>query len=225
MATQLSDLRERRAGAYENPRPEVQALVPRTAHRILDVGCSSGRLGEALKQRQTAHVTGIELVADYARDAETRLDRVIPADVEQLELSSLGLGSFDCLVAADVLEHLRDPWSTLRALTGVLEPQATVVISLPNIRYWETFLQVGIRGRWPIRDEGIFDRTHLRWFTRADAVELLEQAGIDVVAVVPVHRLKPSDWRTARQGRRLAHGPLAPFLAFQYVLQGTLAGS
>src|ERR1039458_2737735 len=56
-----ADLRQQRSWAYENPRPEVQALVPTDARRILDVGCSSGRLGEALKQRQAAEVVGVEL--------------------------------------------------------------------------------------------------------------------------------------------------------------------
>ncbi|MEA2272887.1 MAG: hypothetical protein QOI98_1595, partial [Solirubrobacteraceae bacterium] len=73
-----------RIHSYENPRLPVQALVPRDARRILDLGCSSGALGEALKARQPAEVVGVELEPDYAADAERRLDRVIVADVEEL---------------------------------------------------------------------------------------------------------------------------------------------
>lgn len=214
------DLRRRRAGAYENPRPEVQQLVPWSAGRILDLGCSSGSLGAALKARQQVEVVGIEIDAEYASAAAGRLDRVIVADIEEIALDPAEVGSFDCLIAADVLEHLRDPWSTLAAMTRVLAAGGTAVVSLPNVRYWETFLQLGLRGTWPRRDEGIFDRTHLRWFALSDALALMAQAGLTVTQIDPQYRLRPADWRTAPQGRRFARTPLAPFFVFQYVIAG-----
>jgi methionine biosynthesis protein MetW len=215
-------LRERRSAAYENPRPEVQEVVPPHARRILDLGCSSGALGAALKQRQGAEVVGIEADSDYAAAAERRLDAVVRADLEELfdGSTSSELGRFDCLVAADVLEHLRDPWRVLSAAVELLEPGGAAVVSLPNVRYWETFFELGVRGRWPRRDEGIFDRTHLRWFTLADAEALLRDAALEPVDVRPQYRLKPDDWRTAQQARRLARGPLRPFLVFQWILAG-----
>jgi methionine biosynthesis protein MetW len=211
-------LRRRRAAAYENPRPEVQELVPTGARRILDLGCSSGALGAALKARQSAEVVGIEIDAGYAADAAARLDRVVRGDLDELELDGDTLGSFDCLIAADVLEHLHDPWSVFARAAGLLDRGGTAVISVPNVRYWETFVQVGLRGTWPRRDEGIFDRSHLRWFTRRDATALLEEAGLVVTEIAPQYRLRPSDWRSERQGRRFARTPLAPFFVFQYVL-------
>jgi methionine biosynthesis protein MetW len=220
-----AELRRRRAGAYENPRPEVQGLVPTTARRILDLGCSSGGLGAALKERQDAEVVGIERDPAYAHDAAERLDRVIVADLDRAIPEEYGLAGFDCLIAADALEHLADPWSTLRAFARTLRPGGTVVISLPNVRYWETFVVLGWRGTWPRRDDGIFDRSHLRWFALADARGLLEQAGAHVTTVAPVYRLRPNDWRSERQGRRFARTPLAPFFVFQYILAGVMPGS
>jgi 2-polyprenyl-3-methyl-5-hydroxy-6-metoxy-1,4-benzoquinol methylase len=212
------ELRQRRAHAYENPRPEVQRLVPLSARRILDVGCASGALGSALKARQGAEVVGIELERDYAQDAAGRLDRVIVADLDDVDPASLELGQIDCLVAADVLEHLRDPWLALSKLTAVLGAGGTAVISVPNVRYWETLVQLALRGTWPLRDDGIFDRSHLRWFTRSDALALAEQAGLETTSVCPIYRLRPHDWRTEPQGRRFARTPLAPFFVFQYVI-------
>lgn len=224
MEVAAAELRHRRAGAYENSRPEVQALVPLGARRILDLGCCSGALGAALKARQGAEVVGIELDPGYARDAGARLDQVLAMDVEQVVPEEQGLAGFDCLIAADVLEHLRDPWTALRTLVRALEPGGTAVLSLPNARYWETFVALGLRGTWPRRDEGIFDRSHLRWFTLSDALELMRQAGLHRVVVSPRYRLRPSDWRTERQGRRFARTPLAPFFVFQYGLAGVKAG-
>ncbi|HEX3832645.1 MAG TPA: class I SAM-dependent methyltransferase [Solirubrobacteraceae bacterium] len=218
MPTSAAELRRLRAGAYENPRPEVQELVPHGARRILDLGCSSGALGAALKARQGAAVVGVELDPAYARDAGGRLDRVITADLETIDLGSQDLGTIDCVIAADVLEHLRDPWGLLRRAVAVLAPGGTAVVSLPNVRYWETLATLALRGTWPRRDQGIFDRDHLRWFTLADARALLEQAGLSVTEVSPRYRLKPDDWRSEAPGRRFARTPLSPFFVFQYVL-------
>jgi methionine biosynthesis protein MetW len=219
-ATPAPSLRERRAGAYENERPEVQALVPTTAQRVLDLGCSSGRLGAALKARQRCEVVGIELDPRQAADAQGRLDRVLTGDLEVLAGEPPeDLGHFDCLIAADVLEHLRDPWSVLASFAGRLAPGGTCVISLPNVRFWEVFWVLGRYGTWPQRDEGIFDRTHLRWFTLHDACLLLEQAGLEVRAVRPIHRLRPRQWWARPLVLRgLAASPLEPIVTFQYVI-------
>lgn len=219
---EAAELRERRRGAYENPRPEVQPLVPRSARRLLDLGCSSGSLGAALKDRQDATVVGVEMDPAYAAQAEARLDEVLVGDAERLlaDGTAGALGPYDCVVAADVLEHLRDPWSALRLACGLLGPGGTAVISVPNVRYWETFFQLAVRGTWPRRDEGIFDRTHLRWFTLRDARALMAEAGLELVGVSPQYRLKPSDWRSARGGRVFARTPLRELFVFQWVLAG-----
>ena len=217
----MTGSRERRRHAYENPRPEVQELVPHEARRILDLGCSSGALGAALHDRQGSEVVGVERDPVYAESARSRLHEVVEADVEELFAAPeavAALGCFDCVVAADVLEHLRDPWSVTRVAASKLVRGGTAVISVPNVRYWETFRELGLRGRWPRRDEGIFDATHLRWFTLSDARELLGGAGLEPTEVRPLYRLRPADWRSERAGRRLAVGPLRPFLAFQYVI-------
>ena len=139
-----SAVREERRGGYESERPDVQALVPRDARRILDLGCSSGVLGAALKQRQGAEVVGIELDPGYARtrarDSTGGLRRRWP------QASSRTSGRFDCVIAADVLEHLVDPWTALRRPPTLLEPGGSVVVSVPNVRYALTFWTLLRRG-------------------------------------------------------------------------------
>jgi methionine biosynthesis protein MetW len=221
-------LRSSRAFAYENPRPDVQALVPRGARRILDLGCSSGAVGAALKARQGAEVVGLELDAGYAADAALRLDRVVQGDLEELatrEDLAADLGRFDCLVAADVLEHLRDPWTVLARFAELLEAGGAAVVSLPNVRYWDTFWQIGWKGSWPRRHEGIFDATHLRWFTLWDAYELLRAAGLEPGAVSRQMRFAPQGTRWDRHARRLERTPLRPFLTFQHVIAARRAGA
>ena len=209
-----------RAGAYRGERPEVQALVPSDARRVLDLGCSAGAIGAALKRDRDVEVVGIEIDPTYAREAATRLDRVIPGDVEHAlsRAEELG-GRFDCLIAADVLEHLVDPWSALAQAAQLLEPRGTAIVSLPNVRFFETFWQLGVRGTWPRREQGIFDRSHLRWFTLKDARELVEQAGLDLQQTQPLIRIRPIGSRLDRfAAPLLARTPLSPFFAFQYLL-------
>ena len=208
-------LRERRRAAYETPRPEVQALVPPAARRILDLGCASGALGLALKDRQGAEVVGVELMPEYAREAEHVLDRVLCGDVAEA-LARADLGTFDCVIAADVLEHLVEPWAALARATDLLAPGGVAVVSVPNVQYLKTFMELA-RGSWPREDAGLFDRTHLRWFTIRDARALLEQAGLEVTEVVPQYWF--SGW-VLTVARRLGDAGLAPFLAGQTLLQG-----
>ncbi len=212
-----TDVRELRRLGYESTRPEVQALVPRSAGRILDLGCSSGVLGAAFKRRQGAEVVGIELSPEYAADASKRLDEVVCADLAAALAEPERLGRFDCVIAADVLEHLVDPWTALARAADLLEPGGVAVVSLPNVRYALTFWTLLRRGTWPRDPEGLFDATHLRWFTLNDARALLEGAGLDVDVVEPRYWFHG---RMLKLVRALGRTPLGPFLAGQYVLRG-----
>ena len=204
-------------GAYTGSRPDVQALVPRGARRVLDLGCSTGALGADLRKRG-AEVVGVEHDPRFAREAERRLDRVVVADAAALPGD---LGRFDCVVAADVLEHLPDPWTALRDAAALLEPGGAVVVSLPNVRFFETFWELGVRGRWPRRDHGLFDATHLRWFTLRDARELLEGTGLRVEAVSPQIRVRRGGSRFDRLFAWLGRTPLRELFAYQFVLRAS----
>jgi 2-polyprenyl-3-methyl-5-hydroxy-6-metoxy-1,4-benzoquinol methylase len=150
---------------YERARPDLLRAIPRDATHILDVGCASGWLGEALRrERPGASVFGVERDAEAARVAATRLDRVECLDLERSALP-FRTGEFDCIVYGDVLEHLVDPWGTLRRHLRVLQPHGAVVVSLPNVRHVGVVLKLALLGRFEYATEGILDATHLRFFT------------------------------------------------------------
>jgi methionine biosynthesis protein MetW len=213
--------RAARAAAYERARPEILDLVPGRARRVLDLGCATGTTGAALKQRQPVEVVGVEREPEYAREAAQRLDRVVTGDLEQLDPSTLG--RFDAVIAADVLEHLVDPWTTLRACARTLNPGGTAVVSLPNVGHWSTYAHL-LSGRWPRRPEGIFDATHLRWFTLRDATELLTQADLRT------HTVVRRGWIAWRGSRADALAPpllkvpgIRTLVTFQHVLAAIYA--
>jgi methionine biosynthesis protein MetW len=193
---------------------------------MLDLGCASGALGAAIKDRQQVEVVGIELEPAHAAQAAERLDRVIQGDIEDVlaDLAPSDLGRFDCIVAADVLEHLRDPWTALARAARLLKPGGVAIVSLPNVRHHAVIRTLLFGGTWPREDWGVFDRTHLRWFTRRDAVELMTKADLRVESITP------SLWNgTGLAGgvkRVLARLGLEEFLASQYILTGVrMSGS
>ena len=177
--------------AYANPRDEVTVLIPDKVRRVLDVGCSVGIMGESLRGRGCS-VTGIESVPMLAREARKRLDLIIEADVEKLAADGADLGStFDCVVLADVLEHLRDPWAVTRWASTLVADGGCLVISVPNIRHLHTFWTLAVRRRWPYRSVGLFDRTHLRWFAFNNLAELLNGTDFEIAELRRSYQLVP----------------------------------
>ncbi len=151
---------------------------------MLDVGCGTGALGLAYKQRNpAASVFGIELDPEAAGIAMRRLDRVVVGDVER-DMLPFGDDEVDCIVYGDVLEHLRDPWAVLAAHARLLSRNGTMVICMPNADHW-SFAARLLRGEWDYEDQGLFDRTHLRWFTYKNTRAALLGAGLRPFDVAP----------------------------------------
>ena len=183
-------------------RPEVLAMVPREARRVLELGCASGILAATLKQRQECQVTGVEYLAEPAAEAATRLDRVIVGDCETLDLDALfQKGEFDCLIAADVLEHLREPESLLRRLQPFMTPDASIVVSMPNVRH-AGVLEAAVEGYWSYQKWGVLDRTHLRFFTRREIDNMFARLGFEVEERRTVDDAAVGDWE--RLGRPIS---------------------
>jgi SAM-dependent methyltransferase len=113
------------------------------------------------------------------------------ADVEA-DGFPFGPDSFACIIFADVLEHLIDPWRVLREAVAVLAPDGCVVASVPNVQNIDVVWRL-LRGRWDYRERGITDFGHLRFFTLRTIRGLFRQAGLEVVHVG--YKYRPSWWR------------------------------
>ena len=161
----------------------VDRLPDQPSARILEVGCGSGATGAlALSRKKCARYVGIELDARAASAARSCLTEVIEGNIEQMELP-FREASFDALIMGEVLEHLIDPWATLKRLSRLLRPGALILASVPNISHYRVITEL-IKGRFDHTDSGIMDRTHLRWFTPKSLAELLEHADFDVVELM-----------------------------------------
>jgi 2-polyprenyl-3-methyl-5-hydroxy-6-metoxy-1,4-benzoquinol methylase len=182
-------------GYYANTRPEVLALVPASARFVVDVGCGAGRLGQALKAaRPGIQVRGVEPVASQADLARRVLDDVFLGSAE--DPLPAHWPQPDCVIFADVLEHLVDPWSLVKRYRDVLRPGGACVASIPNVTNREVLIGL-LKHRWDYAPYGLLDRTHLRFFTRETAVELFENAGFDIQTVqrvLQIGRKVPMVW-------------------------------
>ncbi len=164
----------------------VVELVPEGA-RVLDVGCATGYLAEALAERRSSRVTGIEISLEAAEQAREHCERVIVGDVETLDLEAeLRDERFDVVLFADVLEHLLDPGRVLARIRPFVADGGSVVASIPNIAHASVRLAL-LGGEFRYRAQGLLDETHLHFFTHEGIQDLFEGAGYVV-----------TDWRRRR---------------------------
>lgn len=168
---------------HQNHNPDLLKLMPTAARRVVEVGCSSGALAREYKKSNPAvHYTGIEIVPAYAEMAREHCDRVVDVDIERVAIDQLRTDfEADCWVFGDVLEHLYDPWALLKKIRESMARGGCVVACIPNAQHWSVQARLSI-GDFRYQDSGLFDRTHIRWFSRLTMLEMFRNAGFVVDA-------------------------------------------
>jgi len=166
--------------------------------RVLDLGTGSGALGKHLRDHAGCTVDGVTINEQEAAIARPNYRRIAVADLEQSDWHSLFSGErYDFIVCADVLEHLRRPETALQACRELLAPGGQVLISVPNAGYSGLVAEL-LQGDFTYRDEGLLDRTHLRFFTRRSLLQFLHSEGWSVGTVEAIERpLAESEFKLA----------------------------
>ncbi|MBT1074660.1 class I SAM-dependent methyltransferase [Geobacter grbiciae] len=178
----LLDHNDKPDNYYSGSRLEMVPYVPVDAMRILDVGCGAGEFGNALKFQRCVEVWGIELCEQAAEEAQGKLDRVLVGSIEGNTMS-LPEGYFDCVVFNDVIEHLVNPWAVLTNIKTYMQADAYVVASIPNVRYFNNIKTLLKHKQWKYEDEGILDKTHLRFFTIESIKELFISCSYNIIKI------------------------------------------
>ena len=185
--------------------------------QVLDVGAAQGILGQLLADSGIT-IDAIEPNTDWAEAAKPYYRRVMNSTVEAADLPD---NTYDCIVCADVLEHLPDPLSTLERLRQAAKPDATFIISLPNVAHLAVRTML-LFGRFPKMERGILDKTHLQFFTKDTAKNLLFDAGLKVdrtlTTIVPLEDFGNGVITKTMMGmQRLAVAALPRLFAMQWI--------
>jgi len=165
----------------KNKRDEYLNLVPLDTKRLLDVGCGSGDLSAQLKEKGI-EVVGVEKSEKLCSLAKEKLNAVILGDIENLKLN-YPEGYFDCIMYADILEHLTEPLDVLEKHKTYLQKDGYVIASIPNVGYYKIILRLILSGAWDYSDAGMLDKTHVRFFGLVNIIELFEKAGYGIVEI------------------------------------------
>jgi SAM-dependent methyltransferase len=189
-------------GYYENDRPEIFLQIEPRMLSILDVGCGSGILGKNLKLNVLA-----------ANAAKVNLDEVVIGDIQTMSLPFSDT-MFDCIIFADILEHLLEPTAVLEKLKPYLKPDGVIICSIPNMRHYAVIVKI-IRSGWFYEDYGHFDRTHLRFFSLRSMKDLITNSGFNIESVLP----KIAGSRKMKFLNFILFGKIEEFLAFQYIIK------
>lgn len=206
-------------GYHDDVRTDVMPHVPPHAGTLLDVGGGTGATAAHAKALGLARRVGVADQVPSDR-AEAGIDFHHSGDLEDPDFLASVIereGPFDTILCLDILEHLVDPWSVVAQLHGALSPGGHMVASIPNVRHYRVAGGLLLRGRWDLQDAGILDRTHLRFFVRDTAVQLMTHSGLELESVVTPPRMRHP--RLARALHVLARGKLDSLVAVDYVVR------
>ena len=152
------------------------------ASKLLEVGAGGcGTIVEIKKNGLAKHVTAVELFKiEGSLQESSYIDEFLNLDLNH-DLSKIPNGEFDVVIAADVLEHLLDPWAAIAELKKKLTSSGILIVSLPNIRNLKTLKSIVLQGQFAYETEGVLDRTHLRFFCLKDMEQLCHSAGLGII--------------------------------------------
>ncbi len=160
---------------YQHPRVDFLTWVAASGTSALDLGCGAGAFGPTLRAQKFSHLVGVEIEPGAAARAQETYDQVLVMSVE--EALPRVSGPYDLIICADILEHLIDPWSVTAGLRQLAHPDTVLAVSIPNIRYWRAIVRLAVGRGFAYEESGIFDSTHLRFFTTSDALRMLRESG------------------------------------------------
>jgi len=182
-ASEIDDMITKPDGYYSNKRLEMTEFIPKSSKKVLDCGCGEGYFGAELKKQfLSSEVWGLELDKQSAEMARKKIDNVLQGDLADT-IGQLPKNYFDCITFNDVLEHLVNPYEIISRLRENLTDQGLIVCSIPNVRYWRVFKKYVFGKNFRYEDNGVMDRTHLRFFTKKSIEEMFNDLNFNIIQI------------------------------------------
>ncbi|WP_340588368.1 class I SAM-dependent methyltransferase [Erythrobacter alti] len=199
---------------HSNVRTDIIPLVL-PSKRLLDVGGGIGTTALHLKEIGRAEQVGV--IDAVIKPGTAGVDFQSNANLDkrsEVEPFLTENGPFDTILLLDVLEHLVDPWDRVDQFAKHLSTGGALIASIPNVRHISLLRDLIFRNRWNYADAGLLDRTHLRFFTKESALELLQRAGLTIETV----RSSAIGAPKQRLFNKLTFGRFRSFFTTQYLI-------
>jgi 2-polyprenyl-3-methyl-5-hydroxy-6-metoxy-1,4-benzoquinol methylase len=166
---------------------KIVAKVPHGS-LVLDIGCGSGMLGKYLSENKECIVDGVDIDPDAVALAKPKYRKVGVFNLENESLATtFKAEAYDCIVMADVVEHLVHPEQLFHDVKQLLKPNGILLFSIPNITHLSAGLEL-VLGKFGYHNSGLLDSTHVRFYSRQSFVEKLEANGIYAAEIDTVKR-------------------------------------
>ncbi len=164
---------------FGNPRKDIEPAIKfNRSATVLELGCGNGSTLIWLKESNRCnHVTGIDAFAECSDS--NAIDQFYKFDLNN-GLPQDCIKKYDAILCLDVLEHLIDPWELTKKLRPLLKENGQLIVSLPNLQNYHVVLSLLFNGEFNYQEEGILDRTHLRFFTKKTSIHMLQNAGFRI---------------------------------------------
>ena len=149
------------------------------ARYVLDVGCGAGYIGRNLKLLGARRIDGIEIDEEARKSAKKSYDNVYGFSIDTCNTGSEykkfldSDDKYDCIIFADVLEHLTNPGQTLADFSKKLAKDGRILVSIPNVANLMVIIEL-IDQKFNYTKTGILDSTHLRFFTENSFYDFLD---------------------------------------------------
>ncbi len=203
---------------YSQIRKDLVSIIQGKDLFIAEVGAARCDTLVYLKETKVAkYVCGMDLMRfENTNQDNPLIDKLIIGKVEELNSDELN-EKFDYLILGDVLEHLYDPWEILEKLKSLLKPGGIVIISVPNIRFIQTFVRIFLKGSFKYDSFGLFDKTHIRFFCKKDILKLVIDTSFQVQNVYPILKFE-NKFSILNIVNFLSFGIFEEFLSLQYIV-------
>ena len=187
-------------------------------NKVLEIGAGSGEtLLKAKESGLAEYIVGVDLTqVDNSNQSHPGIDKFIIGNIETTKLD-LESNYFDVLMCGDVLEHLVDPWQCLATLRPLLKDGGVIIASIPNIRYWKASMGLVFGGRWNYCEQGVLDRSHLRFFVKETIKDLFKSSGFKIQTFEQMGPQRESGF-VAWAMNILTLGALSDLLTVQYII-------
>jgi 2-polyprenyl-6-hydroxyphenyl methylase/3-demethylubiquinone-9 3-methyltransferase len=161
----------------------IAAQLPLAGKRVLDVGCGGGILSDAMARRG-ATVVGIDLAQKPLRVAQIHAIEAQTPNVEYREVSAEALAaaepeSFDAVTCMEMLEHVPDPASVVRACSRLVKPGGMVFFSTIN-RNPKSFVFAIVGAEYVLNLLPKGTHEYMKFIRPSELASYCRSAGLDV---------------------------------------------